>query len=283
MRTSEKPQRAEDNEHRTAVCQALAKAHAGCPLLRERRGPSDERRQSPPCCANCAYAARVPEGARTLWICANTPRCPGCLACVRECEQCPNFRARRCPVVRGTPPEPPDDSIRFIPLTKGKFAIVDKADYEWLSRYKWCVSATNRPQLYAYRKEKGKNVHMHRLIMQPPADMMVDHADRNGLNNTRANLRICTARQNVQNRVKFRGNSSQYKGVYPCAHGDKWRAAIGVNRRNIHIGIYDHEIEAAKAYDRKALELFGEFARLNFPVEVERGSVDARECRCEGT
>ncbi|MBP7054057.1 MAG: HNH endonuclease [Phycisphaerae bacterium] len=278
MKTSEKSQRAEDrepgtqsDERRKAVCQALAEAHRDCPLLCERRGPSGERREPAPCCANCAYAARVPEGERILWICANTPKCPGCLACVRECEQCPNFRARRCPVVRGTPPEPPDDSIRFIPLTRGKFAIVDAGDYEWLSQYRWCtLGAGEHP--YACRRENGKTIYMHRQIMQPPDGMCVDHIEGFTLDNRRANLRVCTPAENMRNR---RGNLGRDlpKGVTWQRHCNKYKASIGCEGTPKHIGYYDDPIEAAKAYDRKARELFGEFARLNFPDASRQESV----------
>ncbi|MEN6578328.1 MAG: HNH endonuclease [Phycisphaerales bacterium] len=269
METSEKPQRAENNERRTTACQTLAQAHEGCSLACESQATGHESRPQPPCCANCAYAARVPEGERTLWICANTPDCPGCLACVKACAKCPNFRTKRCPMVRCTPPEPPDDSIRFIPLTRGKFAIVDAGDYEWLSKYRWCTLGPGEHP-YACRRENGKTIYMHRQIMQPPEGMCVDHIEGFTLDNRRANLRICTPAENMRNR---RGNCGRDlpKGVTYQRHCNKYRAGIAIDGKPMHIGYYDDPIEAAKAYDRKALELFGEFARLNFPEEAGQG------------
>jgi len=273
-------QRAEDTGQRTdgekrcpAVCRTLAQTPRWRPFACESQATGHESRPQAPCCADCLYAARVPEGGRTLWICANTPKRPGSLACVEACGKCPNFHRRPEPVVHGTPPEPPDESIRYIPLTRGKFAIVDKADYEWLSQYRWCtLGGGERP--YACRRENGKTIYMHRQIMRPPEGMCVDHIHGVTLDNRRANLRLCTPSENMRNR---RGNCGRDlpKGVTYQRHCNKYKASIGCEGVPKHIGYYDDPIEAAKAYDRKAVELFGEFARLNFPQEVERGSVEA--------
>ncbi len=110
----------------------------------------------------------------------------------------------------------------------------------------------------------GKNTAMHRFIMKPAEGLVVDHIDGNGLNNTRANLRICTYQQNICNRKGW-GKDSKYKGVCWDIYNKKWRAQINFNRECRYLGVFEDEIEAAKEYDKHAKKLFGEFAYLNFP------------------
>lgn len=151
-------------------------------------------------------------------------------------------------------------NTRAIPLTQGKYAIVDAADYEWLSRWRWYFV-----QGYVGR---GENVDgrflMHREILNAPNDMDVDHKDGNGLNNTRANLRLATQSQNLCNRVAESG----YKGVGFQKRNGKWRARIKINRKEIYIGEFASAEDAARAYDVAALKHHGEFARLNFPPDT---------------
>jgi hypothetical protein len=153
---------------------------------------------------------------------------------------------------------------RVIPLTQGKFAIVDAEDYERLSRHKWRVLKIKGDRFYAARTAGGKTILMHREIMNPPPGMLCDHKNHNTLDNRRSNLRICTAAQNQQNRLPNTGGTSRYKGVLWHKEHQKWQAKIGYNGRHIHIGYYDYEADAAIAYDDMAVELFGEFACLNF-------------------
>ncbi len=105
---------------------------------------------------------------------------------------------------------------------------------------------------------------MHRMIMGEPKGMFVDHIDGNSQNNRRSNLRICTPAQNLQNQ-RPKGGTSRYKGVYFHKKDNKWMAKIGFNGKNTYLGLFEDEILAARAYDKKAKELFGEFAYLNFP------------------
>ncbi|MDY0356607.1 MAG: HNH endonuclease [Sedimentisphaerales bacterium] len=228
-------------------------------------------------CANCVYAVRAVgrwhrvmqsrwPGLRT---CINHPEAPGELHETVATGTCRNFRARPKPVVRGEPPEPPDDSIRYIPLTRGKFAIVDAADYEWLSKYKWLATGNEKRGFYAGRRVGQGMLLMHRAIMQPPPGMVVDHISGNGLDQRRANLRVCSQRHNSHNRRPSRWTSSRFKGVYFCRATGKWVATIGFEGRSIHLGSFDDEVEAARVYDRKARELFGEYAYLNFPADAE--------------
>lgn len=174
---------------------------------------------------------------------------------------CRNFQAEK-KILRPKVIQPQNDRIRFIPLTKGKVAIVDVEDYEWLSEHKWWTS-TKSSGFYACRQENNAKIYMHRIIIKAPQGLFVDHIDRNGLNNRRSNLRLCTISQNIRNRRSKIG-TSKYKGVYWDKKCNKWRAAIFL-REHTNLGLFDNEVDAAKAYDRKADELFGEFAYLNFP------------------
>jgi hypothetical protein len=227
-------------------------------------------------CANCACAVRaVGRWHRVMqsrWpgllTCMNHPEAPGVLREVIATGTCRNFRAKPQPVVRLEPPESSDPSIRYIPLTRGKFAIVDAADYEWLSQYKWLATGNEHRGFYAGRRVGAKLLLMHRVIMDPPEGMVVDHISGNGLDDRRANLRVCSRRQNAHNCGPTRWTSSRFKGVYFCKATGKWVATIGWKGKTIHLGSFDDEIEAARAYDRKAAELFGEFAYLNFPHEA---------------
>ncbi len=226
-------------------------------------------------CHRCAYGIRPPacqacpklrSGCAGLLLCVNHPDSPGVLTEVPTAGTCRNFRPRRDPVVRLTPPEPPNDEVRYIALTKGLCAIVDAADYEEVSKYKWSahIAGANR---YAVRRNKGKRLAMHRFIMKPPKGMIVDHIDGNGLNNRRSNLRLCTAQQNQCNR-RPRGRTSRFKGVCYRKQIGKFAAAIMSHGEQIHIGCFDDEEEAARARDRMAVEFQGEFAYLNFPDQA---------------
>jgi hypothetical protein len=205
----------------------------------------------------------------------NYPDHPGELAEVLPTGTCRNFKIKRWTRCRpqaakylpGPPPDESDPQVRRIPLGgRGLFAIVDAADYEELSRYKWYASGHGR-NIYAFCYKKGRRVCMHRMIMRAPKGRLVDHIDGNGLNNRRNNLRFCTPGQNQANQ-KPRGGSSQYVGV--CRLYGKWQAGINYRGKYLYLGRFDDEIEAAKTRDRKAYELHGEYAYLNFPEDFQR-------------
>ncbi len=162
--------------------------------------------------------------------------------------------------------------MKLIPLSVnkkrthyGKYSVqVDDEDYDWLMKYKWSVIiATNG--LYAAGSVDGKNISMHRFILGiTDRKLVADHVDKNGLNNQRSNLRIATWFQNNSYRQSAKNSSSKYLGVSRISKSNKWKAAIGYNNQNIYLGVYSTEIEAAKVYDKKSIELHGEFATLNF-------------------
>jgi len=154
--------------------------------------------------------------------------------------------------------------FRRIKLSQGKYAIVDPEDYEKLIGYVW-YAANALCTFYAQRNENGKSVRMHRQIMNPPAGFFVDHENHNGLDNRKANLQIVTPAENTYNKRKEKGSvSSRYKGVSFRKSRNKWTAYISYRGRRINLGCFDDEIDAAKAYDEAAKELFGKFAFLNF-------------------
>jgi len=252
MKTRQKDQRRKtgNQELRNDTGQAAARGPAACAR----------------CCQNCVYAMPLCEGRRKMTVCTNAQGAPGEMRIVAPGHVCRRHRRRRVMSGRTVPPEPPNDEIRYIPLTRGKYAIVDAADYEQLNRHKWCASFTGK-RFYAYRKDHGRSTLMHRVLTNCPAGMVVDHIDGNGLNNRRSNLRVCTPTQNVRNCGPIR-KSSKFKGVCYNKRWGQWVVWIRYDGRNIFVGRFDDEIEAARAYDRQAAVLFGEFAYLNFPHEI---------------
>ena len=162
--------------------------------------------------------------------------------------------------------------MKAIPLTRGKVALVDDIDFDRLNKHKWHAQK-GRNTWYAVRNTYHNcictTIQMHREILglgygDP---RQCDHRNHNGLNNQRDNLRICTRSQNQYNQRPQSGKSSIYKGVSWCKREKKWRSYIHIKRHRISLSYFDSEIEAAKAYDQKAIELFGKFAHINLEGE----------------
>jgi hypothetical protein len=161
-------------------------------------------------------------------------------------------------------------AVRLIPLDQGKYAIVDVDDYERLAKYKWQLHS-NGHTFYAFRSSttadatKGQRVWMHREVIDIPEGLVCDHINRKGLDDRKANVRPATRSQNSCNARKRAKTSSRYRGVSRDAMSNRYRAQIKVNGRNIYLGMFDDQEQAAKAYDAAAKEYHGEFAVLNFP------------------
>jgi hypothetical protein len=233
-------------------------------------------------CQLCAYSFPPPKsrqlmdkwlGTARLLLCTNHPASPGELAEVLPTGTCREFRVKCWKQPRPAPAknmpapttEESDAEVRRIPLGNGRFATVDAADYEELSKYKW-YAVRKGVSVYAARRKGGRIVFMHREIMTPPKGYVVDHIDHNTLNNRRCNLRVCTNEQNSVGK-KSRVGSSQFVGVQH--RGRRWQAAVVCRGEFFYLGLFDDEIEAAKVRDRKAYELHGPYAHLNFPEDFQ--------------
>ena len=162
--------------------------------------------------------------------------------------------------------------IMAISLTQGLFALVDGNDYEELTKHKWHANKSGNTYYAARRIGKWPNqktILMHRVILNTPKGMDTDHQNHYGLDNRKINLRPCTHSQNLANGRKeqcYLGKSttSLFKGVHWNKNAQKWSAQITCNSKKSFLGYFNDEIEAAKAYDKKAKNLFREFAKLNF-------------------
>lgn len=154
-----------------------------------------------------------------------------------------------------------------IVLSSGHTTVIDDADFPIIDGYGWYLSVGKGVnKLYVQARSKSDyrvKVLMHRLILGVSGNVQVDHRDGNGLNNRRDNLRECTQSQNLANQIRHDKDktTSPYKGV--DRNRNMWRARIGINGKRINLGQFDSEIMAASMYNKAALEVFGEFARIN--------------------
>ena len=145
--------------------------------------------------------------------------------------------------------------MKKIPLTQGKYALVDDQDYDRLvAEGSWHFDR------YAKRVNKRVVTYMHRVVMGSPVDEQVDHINGDKLDNRRCNLRVCTCSENLANRHVSR---NKYRGVSWDKRRGKWKAVLGFHYSRIDIGRFDTQEEAAEAYNLVARQLFGEYARLN--------------------
>jgi hypothetical protein len=158
--------------------------------------------------------------------------------------------------------------IKQIPLTQGKFALVDADDYDWLSEYKWCYNSG-----YAARGGyveidgviKHSKILMHREINHTPDGLDTDHINKDRLDNRKENLRSVHRDVNIHNANRKR-NSIGLHGVR--VHGNRYQSRIMLDGKSISLGSYKTESEAAKSYDNKVKEIYGEYAFVNFGMDA---------------
>ena len=162
--------------------------------------------------------------------------------------------------------------MKEIQLTQGKVTLVDDGDYEWLSQWKWYADKSSEKKtpvaIRTHKTSDGKrtSILMHRVIMNiTNQEIQVDHIDGNKLNNQKNNLRVCDNRHNHFNMSLYKTNTSGFKGVYWHRKAGKWVAQIYRDKKHYYLGCFDFLLEAALAYDKAAIDLFGDFAKLNFP------------------
>lgn len=147
----------------------------------------------------------------------------------------------------------------YIPVGKdsdNKYAIIDIED-KYITKYNWNLNITN----YAYARINGENKFMHRLLLPVSEGLVVDHINRNTLDNRKSNLRAATTSQNLFNKKLYKSNTSGYKGVY--LDNGKWKAVVRVNGRKVSGGTFSSKEEAARKYNEMAIKHHGAFASLN--------------------
>lgn len=154
------------------------------------------------------------------------------------------------------------DAPRSIELTRNQRAIFDACDFDYLNQWNW-VSDGEYAKKNIRINGNNKSLFMHRIILGTPEDKFTDHINGDGFDNRMSNLRVCTKKENAFNRINHWGKSCDFKGVQK--RFGNYMARIVINRKLICMGTYKTALEAAVVYDKKAKEVFGEFAALNFP------------------
>jgi len=151
---------------------------------------------------------------------------------------------------------------KTIPLTQGKFAIVDDEDFINLAMNIWHYDCGYAART-THENGKKKTIRMHAVINKTPKGLHTDHINRNKLDNRKENLRTCSLSQNLRNRGKQSNNTSGYKGVCWHKRANKWVVFIEVNKKQLYLGLHENIIDAARTYNAAAKKHYGEFAKLN--------------------
>jgi hypothetical protein len=168
--------------------------------------------------------------------------------------------------------------LKYIPLYgkrgAGKFALVDDDDFERVLKIRWNINKNG----YVYNKSHNVLIMSRFILNINDPKILVDHIDHNKLNNQKENLRLANKAENNRNKlISSTKTSSKFKGVFKLDNF-KYLASIGYNYKQIHIGIFSTEEDAARAYNRRAKELFGEFAHFNDVSGWDTFSIDDHKC-----
>ena len=155
--------------------------------------------------------------------------------------------------------------MRAFRVNQNKTAWVDEQDYLRVCRYSWQIDKGGYLKVNTRVKGKRVSILLHRFILGlSNPSVFVDHIDGNPLNNSRSNLRLCDNSQNQANRpANAFKKHGQYKGVFYRPKKKAWVSEISCRGKRFYLGFFRDEKKAALAYNKKALELFGEFALLN--------------------
>jgi hypothetical protein len=161
--------------------------------------------------------------------------------------------------------------MKQVPITQGYFALVDEEDFGRVSKFKWTADVRKNGvyvKRYMERNVDGKRVrsvlYLHHFVLGIQGGVLVDHVKGNPLDNRKKKLRVCTQAENARNAKIGRNNTHGYKGLVLRPSG-RWGCQLMFKGKHVCVGTFDTKEEAARAYDTKAKELFGEFANLNFP------------------
>lgn len=171
---------------------------------------------------------------------------------IKELEEKKNNKLLSVEILRNV------DGIAVIKTNKGNEILVDDDKYYELMKYKWTFLRG-----YAVSCINKKMILMHRFLLNAKDGEIIDHVNKNRSDNRMSNLRICDDKLNAHNKTKLKGTSSKYIGVCFSKNANKYEAYINFNKKKYHLGLFGNEIEAAKAYNKKATEFYGQNANLN--------------------
>jgi hypothetical protein len=154
-----------------------------------------------------------------------------------------------------------EGNVAYVTLTQGYVAVIDAADVPLVEGRNWCAHRSRNTVYALTSPHRGRQIPMHRQILDADPALHVDHKDGDGLNNRRSNLRVATVAQNARNRATRRDSSSGVKGVYFDKDRLRWRAAICVAGKITFLGSFSSLEAAAAAYADASARLHGEFGR----------------------
>lgn len=163
-----------------------------------------------------------------------------------------------------------------IPLSNSlDFLLIDEEDFDKVKKHKWKKSSRGYATVLLWRKENGrkigKSTPIHQLIFKPEEGKLVDHINRNKLDNRKENLRSVTAQQNMWNKASTRAfHSSKYKGVSFCDQTKKWKATLSINGKRKTLGRFNEEEDAAMVFDYHAQQIHGEYGYYNSDLVMGR-------------